>query len=260
MKKKLFVCSDIHSAYTPWMEALNEAGFDENNDGHIIVVCGDLFDRMDETKEVYNFTLDMIKRGKLVYCMGNHDLLMRSMLNRGFSLWYDTHNGTEKTFYHLLNMYSEKTNENKTDVEIVNELLQPLYSRMLNYFETKHYVFCHGFLPVVEQPDGSHKINRHWRRASQKNWENATWLNGMDMVHDDGLCLKDKTIVMGHFHCSYGHSLYEDKGSEFGEDADFSPYYYEDKLIAIDSCVAHTGKINVLVLEDELLDNDKRGV
>lgn len=29
---KLFVCSDVHSAYTPWMKALNEAGFDENNE------------------------------------------------------------------------------------------------------------------------------------------------------------------------------------------------------------------------------------
>lgn len=253
MKKKLFVCSDIHSAFTPWMEALNKAGFDENNNEHMIVVCGDLFDRLDETKEVYEFALDMIKRGKLVYCMGNHDLLMRSMLDRGFSLWYDTHNGTEKTFYHLLNMYSEKTNENKTDVEIVNELLQPLYSRMVNYFKTKHYIFCHGFLPVVKQPDGTYKINRHWRRASRENWENATWLNGMEMAHN-GLYLKNKTIVVGHWHASWARAEFEDK-PEFGDGADFSPYYYKDKLIAIDACTAYSGKVNVLVLEDELLED-----
>jgi serine/threonine protein phosphatase 1 len=259
MKKKLFVCSDLHSAYTPWIKTLHEAGFDENNDDHLIVVCGDLFDRMDETKEVYEFALDMIKKDKLIYVMGNHELLMQSMLDRGFALWHDKHNGTTKTYYQLLDAYADKMDVEKGPNEIVRELLQPLYDNMVNYFETKHYVFCHGFLPVVEQPDGSHKINRHWRRASRKNYENATWLNGMDMVHK-GLYLKDKVIVVGHFHSSYGHSLYEDKGSEFGEDADFSPYYYEDKLIAIDSCVAHTGKINVLVLEDELLDNDKRGV
>ena len=70
---KFFVCSDIHSAYTPWMKALNEAGFDENNDNHKIIVCGDLFDRMDETKEVYEFALDMINKDKLIYVSGNHE-------------------------------------------------------------------------------------------------------------------------------------------------------------------------------------------
>jgi serine/threonine protein phosphatase 1 len=258
MKKKLFVCSDLHSAYTPWIKTLHEAGFDENNDDHLIVVCGDLFDRMDETKEVYEFALDMIKKDKLIYVMGNHELLMQSMLDRGFALWHDKHNGTTKTYYQLLDAYADKMDVEKGPNEIVRELLQPLYDNMVNYFETKHYVFCHGFLPVVEQPDGSYKINQHWRRASQTNWEKATWPNGMKMVHN-GLCLKDKTIVVGHWHTSWARAQFEDK-PEFGDGADFSPYYYEDKLIAIDSCVAHTGKINVLVLEDEFLDNDKRGV
>lgn len=248
---KLFVCSDIHSAYTPWMKALNEAGFDENNPEHKIVVCGDLLDRMDETKEVYEFTLDMITKDKLIYIMGNHELLMREMLDRGFSLWHDKHNGTAKTYYQLLDAYADKVDGVKGPNNIVKELLQPLYEYMVNYFQTKRYVFCHGFLPVVEQPDGSYKINSQWKRASQKNWENATWINGMEMA-GKGLYLKDKTIVVGHFHSSWGRSEFEDK-PEFGEGADFSPYYYEDKLIAIDSCVAHTNKINMLVITDELI-------
>jgi hypothetical protein len=41
---------------------------------------------------------------------------------------------------------------------------------------------------------------------------------------------------------------------EFGEGADFSPYYYDDKLIAIDACTAYSGKVNVLVLEDDFLE------
>ena len=243
MMPKFFVCSDIHSAYTPWMKALIEAGFDEDNPEHKIIVCGDLFDRMDETRLVYEFTKDMIEKDKLIYIKGNHELLMQQMLNRGFSLWHDMFNGTEKTYRHLTEAYPDKT---------VRELLDPLYDKMVNYLETKHFVFCHGFLPVVKKSDGTCKINYHWRRAAQKNWEDAMWINGMDMVHD-GLYLKGKAIVMGHFHCSYGHSVYEGSGSEFDDDADFSPYYYEDKLIAIDSCVAHTGKVNVLVIEDEFI-------
>ena len=249
---KFFVCSDIHSAYTPWMKALNEAGFDEDNHEHKIIVCGDLFDRLDETQYVYEFAIDMLQKDKLIYTLGNHDLLMQQMLNRGFSLWHDRHNGTEKTYHQLLNAYMDKMDQDKNPIQIVKDLLQPIYDKTVNYFQTKNYVFCHGFLPVIKQSDGSYKINSHWKRASQKNWENATWLNGMEMV-DSGLYLKNKTIVVGHFHASWGRAQFEDK-PEFGEDSDFSPYYYENKLIAIDSCVAYTDKINCLVLEDELLE------
>jgi hypothetical protein len=46
-----------------------------------------------------------------------------------------------------------------------------------------------------------------------------------------------------------GHSKYEHKGTEFGEDADFSPYYGPG-IIAIDACTAFSGKSNCLVIED----------
>lgn len=246
---KYFVCSDPHSGFTPLMDALTEAGFDEKDPDHKIVLCGDAFDRLDETKEMYEFILDMLNKDKLIYVMGNHELLMREMLDRGFPLWHDRHNGTMKTYYQLLDAYADKMDGEKGPNEIVRELLQPLYDKMVNYFETKHYVFCHGFLPVVEQPDGSYKINQHWRRAAQKNWEKATWPNGMEMVHN-GLYLKDKIIVVGHWHTSWARAQFGDK-PEFGEGADFSPYYYEDKLIALDSCVAHTGMVNILVIEDD---------
>ena len=46
--KKYFVCGDVHSFYTYLKEALDNAGFDLNNDDHVFVSCGDLFDRGDE--------------------------------------------------------------------------------------------------------------------------------------------------------------------------------------------------------------------
>lgn len=45
------------------------------------------------------------------------------------------------------------------------------------------------------------------------------------------------------------YSKYEHKGTEFGEDADFSPYYGPG-IIAIDACTAFSGKSNCLVIED----------
>ena len=58
-----------------------------------------------------------------------------------------------------------------------------------------------------------------------------------------------KTVVCGHFHCSYGHCHYENKGSEFGEDADFSPYIAPG-IIAIDACTAYSRKMNCVVIRD----------
>lgn len=74
-------------------------------------------------------------------------------------------------------------------------------------------------------------------------WE---WFNGMDAAQTAD---ENKTIVCGHWHTSYGHSKYEHKGTEFGEDADFSPYYGPG-FIAIDACTAFSGKVNCLVIED----------
>ena len=59
-----------------------------------------------------------------------------------------------------------------------------------------------------------------------------------------------KTIVFGHFHTSYAYSQHQGI-SEFGEDAKFDIYYGKD-YIGVDACTAYTGKVNILVLEDEL--------
>ena len=242
---KIFVVSDLHSFFNETQEALNVAGFNPEDKNHLLVVCGDAFDRGPDSVKMLEWLLSL---ERLVYVKGNHDILMQDMLKRGYSLWHDKHNGTQKSFYHLADKYASDIS-NYTDVyKKVKEVLQPLYDKMVNYFETKNYVFCHGFLPTVDTVDGV-KINRQWRRASQKSWEDAMWKNGMGMV-DYGLYLKNKTIIVGHWHASWGHSQFEGK-PEWDEGADFSPFYYEDKLIRIDACTAHTGKVNVLVLEDD---------
>ena len=70
----------------------------------------------------------------------------------------------------------------------------------------------------------------------------------METINKKGV-LSNDILLCGHWHCSYGHVRYEDKGSEFGPDADFSPYYGPG-VIALDACTAHSGKINILTLED----------
>ena len=65
--KKYFVCSDIHSHYNELMTALNDAKFDINNPEHILIVLGDIFDRGDQSIEVYNFLRGLPLSRRVLY-------------------------------------------------------------------------------------------------------------------------------------------------------------------------------------------------
>jgi hypothetical protein len=71
----------------------------------------------------------------------------------------------------------------------------------------------------------------------------------MEMSYLHGVRIPDKTVVCGHWHASYGHAIIEGRCNEFGEGADFSPFF-GDGIIAIDACTKVSGKVNCLVLED----------
>ena len=43
------MASDIHSFYTPFIKELNKTGFDLNNEEHLLIICGYLFDRGSES-------------------------------------------------------------------------------------------------------------------------------------------------------------------------------------------------------------------
>ena len=79
--------------------------------------------------------------------------------------------------------------------------------------------------------------------------ESERLCNPFDMAAK-GFNQTKKTLVFGHWHCSTGWAQAEGR-SEFGKNAKFNPFY-GDGFIAIDSCVAHSKKVNVLVIEDNL--------
>lgn len=249
---KFFVTSDIHSFYTPLKKALDDAGFDPNNEEHWLIVCGDCYDRGGESKEVLRFLMSLERK---ILVKGNHEQLLMDCIDRGYWCDYDITNGTFQTICDLAPSAQTFDMACRTAYWKVKDFIDS----MVNYFETKHYVFCHGFLPLTcdDGLPAYYQNNRkfskmeNWREASTKQWEDAGWINGMKMV-SEGFGI-DKTIVVGHWHSSWGRAQFEGK-PEFGEGSDFSPYYYKDKLIAIDSCVAYTGNINCLVLEDDFID------
>jgi hypothetical protein len=59
----------------------------------------------------------------------------------------------------------------------------------------------------------------------------------------------NKTIVCGHWHTSYGHSFIDHSCSEWGKDADFSPFSAEG-ILAIDASTPDSLTVNCVVIED----------
>ena len=112
--------------------------------------------------------------------------------------------------------------------------------------ETKKYIFTHAWIPCQSWYGGM-AYDPDWRDADSSAWRDARWTNPMDAVRTARP--EEKTVVCGHFHCSYGHAKYEKKGTEFGPDADFSPYKAPG-IIAIDACTAFSGRMNCIVLRD----------
>lgn len=270
---KLFCVSDIHSYWTPFKKALDEKGFEPNNKDHLLIVLGDVFDRGDESYEVFNFLNNLTN---VVLVRGNHEDLLEEMLNRGYGERHDISNGTVNTVVSLADYTGKKTSSTKECCDAVKEMLTPFFNKFVNYFETRKFVFTHGFIPCEKftgldkpwyQQGRKLEYNVDWRSSSDVEWEAARWLNGIKASFARGIFEPAKQIVVGHWHCSYGHYLKAFKKAladgtdieveEFGPTAIWEPFETEH-LIAIDKCTAHTGEVNVIVLEDELLGTEEK--
>lgn len=249
---KFFVTSDIHSYYKEFITALKGAGFDENNENHWLIVCGDCFDRGPDSSAVFKYLRDLPRK---VLIFGNHEQLLVDCCERGYAEAHDIHNGTARTIFNL--GYGDDFED---ACKYTLKKIRPFLDGMVNYLETKNYIFVHSWIPVVNK-DGlpahytknrKFEFDPNWREASQKEWDAATWGNPFDMA-ERGLNQTGKSIIFGHWHCSTGWALAEGR-SEFGDDAKFDPYY-GDSFIGVDACTAHSGKCNVIVIEDEFLED-----
>ena len=243
---KFFVVSDIHGFYDEFIDALNKAGFDKNNKNHWLVSCGDEFDRGEKSVKVMNFLTNLERK---ILIRGNHMQLLEELCMRGFPYSYDKSNGTVRTVQDISGKYSAYDFAEACDITFKKTAR---YRELLvNYFETKNYIFVHSWIVVNKVGIDTYEYRQDWRNSSDEEWENAMWVNPYDMAKQD-LNKTGKTIVFGHFHTSYQWAK-DGKCSEFGEDAIFESYYGKN-YIGIDSAVAYTNKINVIVLEDEIID------
>lgn len=211
--KTLFVSADIHSYYDEWMKALKRKKFDINNPDHIIVVCGDIFDRGPKPVEVYEFLKNLPKERK-VLVRGNHEYLLKDLVSRKNPENHDLHNGTLDTVYalagwddakethdyykHQMEMEKEypeyakyarsnnylwegrkKCYTSPRVREVLEWIFNPATTEWVNYFELDNYIFVHGFIPLqqhinFEKSQWAGYFVKDRDDTFREDWRNAT--------------------------------------------------------------------------------------
>ena len=271
--EKYFITSDTHSFYTSLINELNNKGFDIKNKDHVLIFCGDLFDRGNETFEIYNF-IKSIPQKRRILIRGNHEYLFMGLKSKHIPQRHDFTNGTVKSYFAFAGV--------KYDDSYINTLEESLWDKVRNnpkideiidwflsdewidYYETNNHIFTHAFIPLTISEE-SHERHMYfvnevflsykedWRNSTHSEFENATWGCPWRLAYY-GLNQTGKMIVCGHWHTSdFFNKL--TKPEKLYDVHINNPIFVskEYKLIGLDSCVAATNKINVLVLnEDEI--------
>ncbi|HEY8364331.1 MAG TPA: metallophosphoesterase [Haloplasmataceae bacterium] len=232
MRKQIFVVSDIHGHFNELIASLTNCGFENNNPRHCLIVCGDLFDRGIQNKEVYNY-LRCLNNVKIL--LGNHDLFFKDLDdNDSYRVHFNyRYNGFDKSVSAFSNinikeLYDKSNSELKQAIEKATPGFLDWLANLPFYYETENYIFTHaGF---------------DFQNGLQNTcWKEFVWLESERI---ENLDLKQfnihKKLVMGH------------RPTIILGEKDYDIHYSKDgQKIYIDGGVAYGGKINVLIIEDE---------
>lgn len=265
--KKYFAISDPHSYYPQAKSAVIKEGFDPNNPEHVLLICGDAFDRGDFSVELFNWMKQLKEQDRLVYIRGNHEDLLEDCVfdirkRRGIGRHHIS-NGTVNTIADFLgcsqyDILSTTFEWNLFD-EKMDELLNFINETSVDYFQLGNTVFVHGWVPTTAAEDKTMIVHENWRDGD---WREARWENGMEMFHFELVPSDVTTIVCGHWHTSFAWHEYEDVCPEWGNLAIFDSYIkYNEKLksriVALDACTAYSKKVNCVVFDEDGVIIDK---
>lgn len=266
MKKTIFAISDIHGYYEALIEGLERAGFDENNPNHLLISVGDAFDRGPDALRVYKFLKGLSDQNKAVVLKGNHTLFFTEYLDgTSLSPFNYFNNGTNETLADFLYCTAPFESWCMIDKDInvptnadfaqwlseareaINkefpELLEWLKARPY-YYETEHYIFTHGSIDT--KAEDWHKP--HCEKYRYHDWDALMWDDGS--FFGKPILNTNKTVVIGHFGTRHLRTMYGIPSNSYKEGFDILTRY-DGKVIALDATTAVSGRINVLVIEEE---------
>lgn len=242
-KCRLFVVTDIHGHYTLLRQQLKKAGFDPKNPRHYLICCGDLFDRGPENRKVYDYIRSLPRK---ILIMGNHDERLAENLADRRVEGIDLRNGRAVTLEEFFG---------RGCIDNIGRLLLPKYGKqagylrkfiatMVDYLETDHYIFVHGWLPVQTGSNVS-LLQENWRNADRESWHYAR-MQQWQYLYNTAAMVPGKTIVCGHRPTSYAHIF------DPNRDPNDAGIFYGQGMTALDGCTIVSGVLNVLVLEEYL--------
>ncbi len=201
---RYYVTADVHGYFSELKTALTQIGFFDDNEPHKLIICGDIYDRGSEPLQLQEFILELLSKDEIILIKGNHDDLALELLHnwqKGSCLQYFHHtNGTIDTVCRLTgftvkDMYSGP--EEVRNAFRQNDYIQKIIPSMLDYFETEHYIFTHGWIPCtpirITSDKNEYAMIEDWRNAESKAWDKARWINGMEAAHS-GVIENNKTI------------------------------------------------------------------
>ncbi len=259
---KYYVIADPHAYFKEMKQALTEKGYFNDTGPKKLIICGDLFDRGKQIRQLQDFVLDLIKKDEIILIRGNHEDLMLDLVHKIKSYLpcpESSHHGLNGTYDTAIYMSGMKRREIEQFPEIFTRemkkspFLKDIIPKMVDYYETEHYIFVHGWIPCYAQKyrrgeSTYYKLSSSWRKASPTEWNEARWHNGMAAAKC-GVLEEGKTIVCGHFRTCWGHSIIHGDGDTYGPKGNYKPYY-NDGIIALDGCTAFSRLVNCIVIED----------
>lgn len=240
--KKYFIFSDVHGCFSALLAALDKAGFDPDNENHILLSLGDNFDRGEENDLVAQFLIKYHKLGRLLGILGNHDeFLLQFFLELDDGKFNCQYNGmadtldqlsgldTEKYLWDLPHLITERIKENYP------ELLPMMADHWEDEFVIGMYSFTHAGYKNTYMDD---------------KWEPNNWAKSEDFIYQYDK--QDLNYVFGHWHA---YRLHRTFGTSGANDMVHTPFVYEN-FIGVDPCSNLSQRINVLVLENDIMTFD----
>lgn len=206
---KFFVVSDVHGHLSILKASLTNSGFDPNSLEHLLIICGDCFDRGTENKELYEY-LNTISNKIII--RGNHEEMLMNAIKRGYINVADMYNGTETTIENLLVSDSIDSRGRINISDYRRKRILDYLSQTVDYYETQNYVFVHGWIPEIN------KLSGDWRKAPLSEWSDARWESWMELYDKYGVICK--TIVCGHRAAKYASMIDNSRDAN-----DCSSYY-----------------------------------
>lgn len=171
---RYYVISDVHGYYTQMKSALEKAGFFSDTTPHKLIMLGDLFDRGHEAKQLQQFILEQMEQDKIILIRGNHEDLFVELVTTDAGMPYSYHksNGTYDTALQLTGfdpVMASIRHYDFADAAKDTPFYKEIIPAMLDYFETEHYVFTHGWIPSIPNRDKSYSYISSWRDQTVSN-------------------------------------------------------------------------------------------